>query len=520
MSNLLSISFALLGAVFFAGPASGTNLCDVRKSISLHSPACTDDGTCPHGHLESNVGVTLIAGRSAEPDLLIHSCSASNDKMLTPVYSASKFVTTIVMMKLVDEMMLSLDEPLSTYFEWWTASADDNRSQITLRHVLSMTAGFGFADCEMDKSGTVTNSECAKKVYDTYGTFPEGGMFAIPANITLPDPSSVSPGDYFLYGESSWIVAVALALEVTGADIFQDVFEEYITTPLDINAEDCNYDALDPRNVDGGSDLSCKAQEFGKILGSYYAGNILSNSSTNEIETTQTTNLKFPFATFNQLMGEGGIGDGYGLGNWEFLGTRHSAGLNGVIPLIDREAGYWALLFRDSPGSLDDSFGALYSGSNGIRSMINELYESDNETVGESDCDLSCSNAVPPPIDMGFCGEAAACFDYLGCSMFDQTTQKWNGLYELCNVGALFCANFFPDSSCFSKNGDSSPTTDGANPTKNTTALVEVETNVDTVKSEEEENQETSDAPSAYKQMPNKLLLYAVAWAGSLFLFK
>ena len=130
--------------------------------------------------------------------------------------------------------------------------------------------------------------------------------------------------------------------------------------------------------------------------------------------------------------------------------------------------------------------------------MIKELYESVNETVGESDCDLSCSNAVTPPFDMGFCEPAKLCFDDLGCSMFDQTTQSWNGIYELCNAGALFCSNLFPDSSCLS----------------------EVETNVDTVKSEEEKNQETSDAPSAYNRMPNELLLYTVAWAGSLFLFK
>ena len=69
---------------------------------------------------------------------------------------------------------------------------------------------------------------------------------------------------------------------------------------------------------------------------------------------------------------------------------------------------------------------------------------------------------------VGPCAEAAPCFDDLGCSMFDQSTQLWNGMFALCNEGALLCESFFPGSSCSSNAAVAAST--AAEPTSGATA--------------------------------------------------
>ena len=58
--------------------------------------------------------------------------------------STSKWPAAMAVAALVaDGTIGSLDDKASKYIDWWTTSAADPRSHVTLRHLLSFTSGFG-----------------------------------------------------------------------------------------------------------------------------------------------------------------------------------------------------------------------------------------------------------------------------------------------------------------------------------------------------------------------------------------
>merc|ERR1712216_135767 len=89
-------------------------------------------------------------------------------------------------MKLVEDGKMDLHVPVSDYIPWWTNNTNDPRAHVTLRHIISMTSGFGANPCAanvaIDANGKVvpggagshryTQEECAKKVYEeSFGNF-------------------------------------------------------------------------------------------------------------------------------------------------------------------------------------------------------------------------------------------------------------------------------------------------------------------------------------------------------------
>lgn len=51
------------------------------------------------------------------------------------VASASKWVTSMTIMKLVEQGVMSLEDHPQDYFAWWTADVGDKRSRVTLAQV-------------------------------------------------------------------------------------------------------------------------------------------------------------------------------------------------------------------------------------------------------------------------------------------------------------------------------------------------------------------------------------------------
>ena len=58
--------------------------------------------------------------------------------------STSKWPVAMMFAGLVEDGTISsLDDKASAYVPWWTKDPKDNRSAVTLRHLLSFTSGFG-----------------------------------------------------------------------------------------------------------------------------------------------------------------------------------------------------------------------------------------------------------------------------------------------------------------------------------------------------------------------------------------
>jgi CubicO group peptidase (beta-lactamase class C family) len=295
---------------------------------------------------------TMVLGNTKDVKVTAGSCGHDPNKLYVPIYSATKMITAITAMKLVELKKLALDQPVSTYLTWWTKDGSDPRSLITLRHLLSMTSGFGDHACSGSSKASDTQESCAKAIYETrYSKFKDSGtMFQYKGDI---DPDTVKPGSHFFYKESDWAITALLISVASGAADIDAAFGQLIRTPLKIEQKVCAYNRysamtafavsgkVDASLVDGGGGLSCDTASYAKVLGSYYAGEILTTSTTEEMETAQTLKLKSKNLDGTAL----GATGHYGLGMWRICtsGTdcsnpafTHSAGLSGWMPFVNR----------------------------------------------------------------------------------------------------------------------------------------------------------------------------------------
>lgn len=292
----------------------------------------------------------------------------------TELASSTKIITTYTMLKLVDEGLLTLDTKVADVLDFW--SAEDYRKDVTLRHLLSFTSGLGmfpggFAECT---TGNNTR-DCAKEAFNT--CFYSGAL----------------PGAEFTYSEASWYVVGAIALELTGLQLWDDVFQQYIAGPLGITPSSCEYSFPEKHHAYVGGGLVCDTVEFSKVLQGILAKTLLNNKTLfDEAERPHTLGLKLgaqpePWQTCNEVTRPLGCIDDmmplwpveanaglayqhYGLGQWVecatpaceggVLRTSSSGGL-GTYPWIDRGGlsgnrphfGVVVRLWLPSEGSLD-----------------------------------------------------------------------------------------------------------------------------------------------------------------------
>lgn len=190
--------------------------------------------------------------------------------------SASKMVTGYTMLKLVDEGVLTLDTKAADVFDYWTAT--DHRKDVTLRHLLSLTAGLtryplGLGLCTDGILGSTR--ACAKDAYEN--RFQSGA----------------APGTEYEYTETTFFVASAMALEATGLSNWDDVFQQYMARPLGINASKCEFSFPFKHMALAGGGMQCDTGEYAKILKAILGKTLYKNTSLyDEAERPHTVNVK------------------------------------------------------------------------------------------------------------------------------------------------------------------------------------------------------------------------------------
>lgn len=126
-----------------------------------------------------------------------------------PIASASKWFSGALLMTLVDEGLLALDEPVSTYVEELDGTP---HGRITLRQMLSFTTGLISDDlvpCYSSPDSTL--QECAVQF--------------------VRERLAHQPGAQYRYHSGHLMMAGALAEIVTGQS-FEELFQERIAVPL------------------------------------------------------------------------------------------------------------------------------------------------------------------------------------------------------------------------------------------------------------------------------------------------
>jgi serine-type D-Ala-D-Ala carboxypeptidase/endopeptidase len=246
------------------------------------------------------------------------------------VASASKLVTSLVLLRLVDQGFLSLDDTTAAVLGW-----SGPQGEITLRHLLSFT------------SGLPPTVSCAMVSEDT--------LAGCVAQIELLDPVA-SPGQRFDYGNTHMHVAARMAEAVTGSP-WNTLVEAQLRQPLGLPGPLTYYTfpraRLGTSNPLAAGGLVTRLPDYAVLMGlvlndGEHQGNPLIDAALIEAISVEP----YPGATVGEVPAViAQLGFRYGLGAWLECATPaagcavvSSPGLFGWTPWVDREAGYIAIL--------------------------------------------------------------------------------------------------------------------------------------------------------------------------------
>lgn len=242
--------------------------------------------------------------------LFEYSNGLMNPNVVLSLASGSKWPAVTALVGCFAANNISLDTPVNKFLSWWSTDRADEKSLVTLRHVLSMTTGMitdggngeinhvpaanisivpeqAWLSCA-DMNGNV--SVCAKAMYDA-----------------VADVAPViTPGTKFLYSSFGFQWAAAAAEIIEGRST-NDILETYVLQPADMSPV-CYWDNQDTNPLLGGG-LYCSARKLDSFVHGMLVDKIVSTESRIEMETVQLTDPSM-YGTASIFWGP------YCLGNW------------------------------------------------------------------------------------------------------------------------------------------------------------------------------------------------------------
>lgn len=270
------------------------------------------------------------------------------------IASASKSLTAGVLMRLDDQGVLDVDQPVAKVVDWGSAHPD-----VTPAQLLSNSSGlYGLTDgppfmpyiCQYVATGTL--QDCGKKIFTT----------------TEDDDVVIEPDTQFRYGGGQWQVAGAVAEAASGRSWDQLVKETYtepcklgtfaynnhftqmigpggpFSYPPQFQGDPSTLQPTQNPNMEGG--VYTTPRDYAQLLLMQLRGGMCGDTrvlSKKAVERMQTDRIDRAY--------EGTTGDdrlaGYGLGWWvdrDQEGFVEDAGAYGAVPWIDNGRGYAAYL--------------------------------------------------------------------------------------------------------------------------------------------------------------------------------
>jgi CubicO group peptidase (beta-lactamase class C family) len=261
--------------------------------------------------------------------------------------SAAKWLSAATIMTLVDEGILSLDEPISSFLPYYSG----DRESTTIRQLLSHTAGLPmYHDCMFQHS--LTLDSCARQIASM--------------------PLDAAPGTEFRYSGTSYSVAGRVA-EVVADKAWLLIFQEKMATPLGLIQT--NYGPTRNPILSEGYVVST-LDEYGIFLQMLMDGGvsqsgeqILSAAAITELHGDQTANVAITFSP-------GGPNTSYGLGVWRsgfdedgFAQRIASPGGGGFTPWIDFERNIFGIFM------IEDRIERVWEDVGAIRQKVAEIVD-------------------------------------------------------------------------------------------------------------------------------------------------
>jgi len=140
-----------------------------------------------------------------------------------PIASASKWLSALVLQRLVEEGRMGWDDTVADYFGSDYPNADATKGAITLGQMFSHTSGMSAVSdsCLEYPARNMALDDCAKQILGT--------------------PLASPPGTLFAYGENSMQVAGAMAQRATGKT-WAELLASELTQPLGLTNTDFGLD--------------------------------------------------------------------------------------------------------------------------------------------------------------------------------------------------------------------------------------------------------------------------------------
>ncbi|WP_225410674.1 serine hydrolase domain-containing protein [Stigmatella hybrida] len=250
-------------------------------------------------------GVVLVAaGRGQAPYLRAHGMAnaeagvAATAATRYQIGSVSKWLTSIVVLRLVERGTLGLDTPIG---QWLPALPEQTRERVLLRHLLSNTSGIpnGVMEAYKKDRSMALRQLSAAEAARTYGS---GALQAV-------------PGAAWDYSLTNWVLVRAL-LEQANGKSFEQTVEEELLGPLklkdtglpagsfaDVPGAAMGYTALQPvpqRKLEpvpayaaASGTFYSTAEDLRRIAEAIDGGGFLSADSVRELSTVTVPEARY-----------------------------------------------------------------------------------------------------------------------------------------------------------------------------------------------------------------------------------
>lgn len=285
-----------------------------------------------------NAEYVLIIG-DTEGELYAHieGDTARSEKKL--IASASKWLSSAAILALVEQGSMDLSDRPQQYIDWWTEDPTDQRSQITLQHLLAFTSGFTLDDdelgCTRDRETSL--DRCSREIYE------QGVEYA--------------PGEAFYYSPAHLQIAGLMA-EIAAGQPFAEIFRLNVASPLRMDNTEVQQDTANPLLAGG---YVSTANDYAHFLAAVLEGVYLPGMR----EAWEADHTSSPVILANtpvsgyQLADVASIVGGewhYALGHWreceeaewttscDDVAIVSSPGAFGWYPWVDFEYGYYGLI--------------------------------------------------------------------------------------------------------------------------------------------------------------------------------
>lgn len=284
-------------------------------------------------------GFTIGTGAGAEEISRVSFGTISPDTQY-PIASASKLLTAVTIMTLVDEGLLTLDAPVSR----WLPGIKGEAGNLTLRLLLSQTSGLAGS-----------GGELYDLAQDHRMTLLESALDVTRRPLVTP------PGTVFAYGGPGFQVAGAVAEAATGKP-WAEIFREKLGLPLAMSRTYWTHLRLsseeelpvnETRNpvLQGGAVST--AEDYMHFLsmlaqgGVFNGKRILSDRSIDELFTNQTLHARM-MPTGASVLPDANYSLGSWCETWDKEGRcerNSSIGYFGVYPWVERFSGRFGIIF-------------------------------------------------------------------------------------------------------------------------------------------------------------------------------